>query len=114
MADNAGGYLEVGHNERGEVVVNLPPGQTGHIVFSTAQARAFAALLRERADALDLGAALARDRQSASTAPHDGVPMMACDTCDRAHPVAEGVDTCTTSQPMFQYHDGRPEPLDLL
>jgi hypothetical protein len=47
MADE--GYLEVGCNLQGEVVVNLPKNMTGHIVFSPAQAQAFALSLMKQA-----------------------------------------------------------------
>lgn len=52
-----GGYLEVGTNDRGEVVVNHPDLKPdadgcGHIVFSPEQARAFAkSLITKAADA---------------------------------------------------------------
>ena len=36
------GTLEVGTNERGEVVINLDRDRTGHIVFSTREALEFA------------------------------------------------------------------------
>lgn len=48
-----GGYLEVGHNMRNEIVINLPDDMTGHIVFSTAQARYLAKKLIERADLIE-------------------------------------------------------------
>jgi hypothetical protein len=48
MASN-GGFLQVGINHDGEVVVNLDHDRTGHIVFSPAQARAFARLLQAKA-----------------------------------------------------------------
>lgn len=48
MADKVEGYLEVGTNEGGEVVVNLPEGNTGHLAFSKNQARDLAfTLLRQ-------------------------------------------------------------------
>ena len=53
-----GGFLEVGHNEQGEVVVNHPDLKpdadgVGHIIFSPAEARNLARLLIERADLSD-------------------------------------------------------------
>lgn len=39
---NGPGVLEVGANDQGEVVVNLPRDMTGHIVFSVQQAHDFA------------------------------------------------------------------------
>lgn len=45
--------LEVGHNERNEVVINLPSGEVGHIVFSVEQARALAMSLLKRCDMID-------------------------------------------------------------
>jgi hypothetical protein len=51
------GFLEVGHNEQGEVVVTHPDMKPdtdgGHIVFSPAEARNLARLLIERADLSD-------------------------------------------------------------
>jgi hypothetical protein len=49
------GFLEVGVNESGEVVINHPDLQpdengVGHIVFSPAQARNLARLLLKKAD----------------------------------------------------------------
>lgn len=54
MADKIEGYLEVGRNDRGEVVVNHPDLKpdaniVGHIVFSPNQAREFAKLLLKHA-----------------------------------------------------------------
>jgi hypothetical protein len=43
------GFVTVGHNDRGEVVVNLDRDRTGYIVFSPQQARDFASLLARRA-----------------------------------------------------------------
>lgn len=43
------GFLEVGHNDKGEVVVNLPHDMTGHIVFSPGQAISLSQLLLKRA-----------------------------------------------------------------
>lgn len=43
------GHLEVGINERHEVVVNLDHDRTGHIVFSPDQARQLAAVLTKKA-----------------------------------------------------------------
>ena len=45
----AAGYLEVGTNGRGEVVINLDHDRTGHVVFSPEQARALAHLLLKKA-----------------------------------------------------------------
>jgi hypothetical protein len=43
------GFLEVGANEDGEVVLNLDQDRTGHIVFSPDQARRLARLLWAKA-----------------------------------------------------------------
>ena len=48
------GYLEVGHNEKGEVIINHPrmkldANGVGHIVFSPAQARNLAESLLQHA-----------------------------------------------------------------
>jgi hypothetical protein len=48
MSENK--FLEVGTNEAHEVVINLPPGETGHIVFSIEQARQLAETLRRQAN----------------------------------------------------------------
>lgn len=54
MSDKVSGFLEVGLNAQGEVVVNHPDLKpdadgVGHIVFSPNQARNFAALLFKKA-----------------------------------------------------------------
>jgi hypothetical protein len=53
--DNVGGYLEVGLNDSGEIVINHPDLQpdengVGHIVFSPSQARNLARLLIKHAE----------------------------------------------------------------
>jgi len=67
---NAKGFLEVGTNGRGEVVVNHPdlmPDEhgVGHIVFSVQQARDFANLLLAKA------ADAAVERVVQQKGPHD-------------------------------------------
>lgn len=49
--DRVEGFVEVGHNDQGEVVVNLDRDRNGigHLVFSPNQARALAALLIRKA-----------------------------------------------------------------
>lgn len=47
--DRVGGYLMVGVNDDGEVVINLDHDRTGHINFSPRQARQLAALLNKKA-----------------------------------------------------------------
>lgn len=49
--DKIEGYLEIGHNDRGEVILNLDRDRNGigHLVFSTRQALNLAKLLRSRA-----------------------------------------------------------------
>jgi hypothetical protein len=56
VTDKIEGYLEVGANENGEVVVNLDKDRNGigHIVFSPNQARAFAAVLNKQAEAAEI------------------------------------------------------------
>ena len=49
MSDKIEGFLEVGTNGLGEVVVNLDHDRTGHIVFSPGQARQFANILVKQA-----------------------------------------------------------------
>lgn len=46
---NGSGFLEVGTNDRHEVVLNLPRDMTGHIVFSIEQAEGLAATLTRKA-----------------------------------------------------------------
>lgn len=48
--DKVDGYLAVGVNDDGEVVINLDHDRTGHIVFSPTQARNLAHLLLKQAD----------------------------------------------------------------
>ena len=51
--DKIEGFLEIGVNDKGEVVVNYPGGKIGHLVFSVGQARNLARLLLLKAmDAL--------------------------------------------------------------
>lgn len=47
MKDKVAGYLEVGVNTQGEVILNLDKDRNGigHIIFSPNQARAFAEVL---------------------------------------------------------------------
>lgn len=61
MADKIEGFLDVGHNEQDEIIVNHPdlkPDENGvgHIVFSTNQARIFARLLIKHADEIERNA----------------------------------------------------------
>lgn len=52
MSDNGSGTLEIGTNDKHEVVINLPRDMTGHIVFSPVQARVLAdTLVRKAFDA---------------------------------------------------------------
>ena len=55
MKDKVAGYLEVGVNTNGEVVVNLDRDRNGvgHIVFSPNQARAFANVLISNAQSAE-------------------------------------------------------------
>ncbi len=58
MADKVAGYLEVGCNDNGEVVINHPDIESdkdgvGHIVFSPNQARALAKLLIKHANSIE-------------------------------------------------------------
>lgn len=48
-SDNGPGVLEVGTNDKHEVVINLPHDMTGHIVFSVEQAEGLAAVLTRKA-----------------------------------------------------------------
>ncbi len=60
MAETVGGYLKIGMNENGEIVMefddmrsNIDENGVGHVIFSTAQARALANLLNNKADEAD-------------------------------------------------------------
>ena len=52
MNDKIEGYLEVGYNEKGEVVLNLDKDRNGvgHIILSPGQARTLAEKLNKKAD----------------------------------------------------------------
>jgi len=56
MNDKIEGYLEIGCNEKREVVLNLDKDRNGvgHIVFSPSQARNLAGLLNKHADAAEI------------------------------------------------------------
>ncbi len=79
MSDVAGGYLEVGLDYQGQVVVNHPdlkPDENGvgHIVFSPAQARNLAELLLKHALQSELDAYQKREearRKAAEALPVD-------------------------------------------
>lgn len=79
MSDKVEGYLEVGLNERGEVVVNHPDlkpdaAGVGHIVFSPGQARRLANLLLKHANQSDQDAqrrAEEEARRNAAAIPVD-------------------------------------------
>lgn len=57
------GFLEVGINKLGEVVINLDHDRTGHITFSPTQARMLADVLVRKAAAAE------------QVAPREGVPV---------------------------------------
>lgn len=77
--DKISGFLEVGHNEQGEVVINHPdlkPDENGvgHIVFSPGQARNLARLLLERASEAEADERKRREaeqRKAAESIPVD-------------------------------------------
>jgi hypothetical protein len=79
MSEKIEGYLEVGLNEQGEVVVNHPDlkpddNGVGHIVFSANQARNLAELLMKHAAQAEREAEEKRDaeqRKAASEIPVD-------------------------------------------
>lgn len=49
-SDFIAGFLKIGTNGKGEVVINLDKDRTGHIIFSPAQASALAMVLRRKAN----------------------------------------------------------------
>jgi hypothetical protein len=63
MADTIAGFLEVGTNKRGEVVINLDRDQNGigHVVFSPTQARTLAKILNKQAALAEVGRVPAPD-----------------------------------------------------
>lgn len=79
MSDKIEGYLEVGLNEQGEIVVNHPDLKpdadgVGHIVFSVNQARHLAELLHKHAAQSERDARLkqqAEARKAAEAVPVD-------------------------------------------
>lgn len=78
MSDIIAGYLEVGDNGQGEVVINyrdLTPDENGvgYIVFSPGQARNLGNLLIKRADSIEIEAAYAKGL--AGTPPSSAVRL---------------------------------------
>lgn len=74
MADKIEGFLEVGYNEQGEIVVNHPdlkPDENGvgHIVFSANQARQFAWNLIKHAEESEREAAQKREQERLKNVP---------------------------------------------
>lgn len=69
MSENGAGILEVGTNDAHEVVINLPRDMTGHIVFSTQQARALAVTLEQKAVEADRARRIADDAKRMASAP---------------------------------------------
>jgi hypothetical protein len=67
MADKIGGFLEVGCNDKGEIIINHPDLKSdgnevgGHIVFSPDQARALARILTRYADQIEREARIKAD-----------------------------------------------------
>jgi hypothetical protein len=51
--NNGSGFLEVGADYQGQVVINLPRDMTGHICFTPDQARHLSELLTRKADEAD-------------------------------------------------------------
>ena len=65
--DRVKGYLEIGRNDQGEVIINHPDlkldeNGVGHIVFSINQARNLARLLEKQAREAELELEAKRDR----------------------------------------------------
>jgi hypothetical protein len=69
MADNGTGVLEVGTNDKHEVVINLPRDMTGHIVFSVEQARALASSLNSKAFTAEVEQRKAADAERIANLP---------------------------------------------
>lgn len=77
--DKVAGVLEVGHNERGEIVINHPdlhPDENGvgHIVFSREQARNLAHLLWRRVAELEEGYQTAQIKKRLLAGEHFSMP----------------------------------------
>lgn len=54
QCESGPGFLMVGHNENGEVVINLDHDRTGHFVFTPWEARYLGRLLLHKADRAEL------------------------------------------------------------
>jgi hypothetical protein len=97
MAENGSGTLEVGTNDKHEVVINLPRDMTGHIVFSVEQARSLAASLSSKAIVaeMELRRAIEAER-IASLPPADRTKL--CTTDGRSPEAARASQTNDTGQ----------------
>lgn len=97
MADNGSGTLEVGTNDKHEVVINLPRDMTGHIVFSVEQAEGLAATLTRTArEAQHAKREAAEAERIASLPPVDRTKL--CTTDGRSPADARASQTNETGQ----------------
>jgi hypothetical protein len=100
MSENGAGFLEVGTNDKHEVVVNLPHDMTGHIVFSVDQARALALSLQSKAFVAELEQMKAeQDAKIANLPPVDRTAL--CTTNGKTPEEVRAAQTNETGQ-----HDG--------
>jgi len=97
MSENGSGFLEVGTNDKHEVVINLPRDMTGHIVFSAEQADALARTLAAKAREVE-----AERRKAAEAARIASVPpadrSKLCTTDGRSPEEARASQTNETGQ----------------
>lgn len=91
------GFLEVGTNDKHEVVINLPRDMTGHIVFSTEQAEGLAAsLTRQAREAQQAKCEAAEAERIANLPPVDRTKL--CTTDGRSPAEARASQTNETGQ----------------
>lgn len=97
MSENGAGVLEVGTNDKHEVVINLPRDMTGHIVFSVEQARALSVTLMAQARAAELAARESAELERiAKVPPVDRTKL--CTTDGRSPAEARASQTNETGQ----------------
>lgn len=97
MSDNGSGVLEVGTNDKHEVVINLPRDMTGHIVFSVEQADALARTLSSKAREADTERRKAAEAERIANIPPADRSKL-CTTDGRSPEAARASQTNETGQ----------------
>ena len=97
MAENGPGFLEVGTNDKHEVVINLPRDMTGHIVFSVEQARALSVTLMAKAREIELAQREAAELERIANVPPVDRSKL-CTTDGRSPEEARASQTNETGQ----------------